>query len=245
MNPQANNSGALLSVGADVSGIESLLNRNLQEVFGEGDPVRRRAAIAKIYTEDCVLYVPSALLLVTTHWTNSPAISERRIPITCIRPMARRRSCTIQGGWRGAQGGKAKRRRTPVSTLSSHETARSRLSMFTWTRRRRNWRNTIRYLSGKPALRGSLTSATKPADRGRIGRPAFPAPLRFQGEPDRQGSRVAAAGTRSRACLTARMPTLRSHRPPFTPSCCARSAVWVTAPERVPHCRRCARVLFR
>jgi hypothetical protein len=59
MNPQANNSGALLSVCADLSGIESLLNRNLQEVFGEGDPARRRAAIAKIYTEDCVLYVPS------------------------------------------------------------------------------------------------------------------------------------------------------------------------------------------
>ena len=58
MNPQASNNGALLSVGADVSGIEALLNRNLQEVFGEGDPARRRAAIAKLYTEDCVLYVP-------------------------------------------------------------------------------------------------------------------------------------------------------------------------------------------
>jgi SnoaL-like domain len=46
------------SVGADVSGIETLLNRNLPEVFGEGDPARRRAAIAELYTEDCVLYVP-------------------------------------------------------------------------------------------------------------------------------------------------------------------------------------------
>jgi hypothetical protein len=58
MNPQASNNGALLSVGADVSRIETLLNRNLQEVFGEGDPARRRAAIQKLYTEDCVLYVP-------------------------------------------------------------------------------------------------------------------------------------------------------------------------------------------
>ena len=27
-------------------------------MFGEGDPVRRRAAILDLYTEDCVLYVP-------------------------------------------------------------------------------------------------------------------------------------------------------------------------------------------
>jgi hypothetical protein len=46
------------SVGADVSGIEALLNRNLPEVFGEGDAARRRAAIQELYTGDCVLYVP-------------------------------------------------------------------------------------------------------------------------------------------------------------------------------------------
>jgi hypothetical protein len=46
------------SVGADVSGIETLLNRNLPEVFGEGDPARRRAAIEELYAEDCVLCVP-------------------------------------------------------------------------------------------------------------------------------------------------------------------------------------------
>lgn len=39
-------------------GIHELLNRNLQEVFGEGDATRRRAAIEELYTEDCVLYVP-------------------------------------------------------------------------------------------------------------------------------------------------------------------------------------------
>jgi len=38
--------------------IHELLNRNLQEVFGEGDATRRRAAIEELYTEDCVLYVP-------------------------------------------------------------------------------------------------------------------------------------------------------------------------------------------
>jgi len=38
--------------------IHELLHRNLQEVFGEGDAARRRAAIAELYTEDCELYVP-------------------------------------------------------------------------------------------------------------------------------------------------------------------------------------------
>jgi SnoaL-like domain len=38
--------------------IIELLHRNLQEVFGEGDATRRRAAIDEFYTGDCVLYVP-------------------------------------------------------------------------------------------------------------------------------------------------------------------------------------------
>jgi len=38
--------------------IHELLHRNLQEVFGEGDARRRRAAIEELYTEDCELYVP-------------------------------------------------------------------------------------------------------------------------------------------------------------------------------------------
>ena len=35
--------------------IATLLLRNLQEVFGEGDPARRRTAIKDLYTEDCVV----------------------------------------------------------------------------------------------------------------------------------------------------------------------------------------------
>ena len=38
--------------------IHELLQRNLQEVFGEGDATRRRSAIEELYTEDCELYVP-------------------------------------------------------------------------------------------------------------------------------------------------------------------------------------------
>jgi hypothetical protein len=32
--------------------------RATHEVFGEGDPTKRRAAIKELYTDDCVLYVP-------------------------------------------------------------------------------------------------------------------------------------------------------------------------------------------
>ena len=56
MNQHASKNSVPPSVGVDVSGIETLLNRNLPEVFGEGDPARRRSA--NLYTEDCVLYVP-------------------------------------------------------------------------------------------------------------------------------------------------------------------------------------------
>jgi hypothetical protein len=39
--------------------ISTLLIRNLQDVFGENDPARRRAAIDEIYNEDCVFYDPN------------------------------------------------------------------------------------------------------------------------------------------------------------------------------------------
>src|SRR5215472_9596179 len=41
------------------SSISILLTRNLQDVFGESDPVRRRAAIDEIWAEDGVFYDPS------------------------------------------------------------------------------------------------------------------------------------------------------------------------------------------
>jgi hypothetical protein len=42
--------------------MHELLRRNLQEVFGEGDAARRRAVIDELYTDDCVLYVPDAVI---------------------------------------------------------------------------------------------------------------------------------------------------------------------------------------
>jgi hypothetical protein len=39
--------------------ISVLLKRNLRDVFGENDPVRRRTAIDELFTEDCVFYDPN------------------------------------------------------------------------------------------------------------------------------------------------------------------------------------------
>ena len=38
--------------------VSTLLKRNLTDVFGENDPLRRRAVIDQIYTEDVVFYDP-------------------------------------------------------------------------------------------------------------------------------------------------------------------------------------------
>jgi hypothetical protein len=65
---------------------------------------------------------------------------KRRIHITFVRLMACPRFCTIRDVWRGARGRKAKRPRTPVWISSSPGTARSRLFMFTSTRRPHNAR---------------------------------------------------------------------------------------------------------
>jgi hypothetical protein len=38
--------------------ISALLTRNLQDVFGENDLARRRAAIDELFNEECVFYDP-------------------------------------------------------------------------------------------------------------------------------------------------------------------------------------------
>lgn len=42
--------------------IRELLNRNLQEVFGEGDAGRRQA-IAELYTDDCIVDAPPGVFV--------------------------------------------------------------------------------------------------------------------------------------------------------------------------------------
>jgi len=43
--------------------IAELLDRNLQEVFGEGDAACRRAAIEEFYIDDCVVHVQDGVVV--------------------------------------------------------------------------------------------------------------------------------------------------------------------------------------
>ena len=43
--------------------IAELLDRNLQEFFGEGDAARRRAAIEEFYIDDCVVHVQDGVFV--------------------------------------------------------------------------------------------------------------------------------------------------------------------------------------
>jgi len=45
-------------IAAMSNSISTLLTRNLQDVFAENDPVRRRAAVDEIFTDDSVFYDP-------------------------------------------------------------------------------------------------------------------------------------------------------------------------------------------
>jgi hypothetical protein len=59
--------------------ISALLTRNLHDVFGENDPVRRRAAIDEIFTEDCVFYDPARVCIAAA--TRSIASQELSRPL--------------------------------------------------------------------------------------------------------------------------------------------------------------------
>ena len=74
--------------------IIELLYRNLQEVFGEGDVVRRRTAIQAFYKTVCCTYRPASLLG-TTLWTSSLETSARRIHTSSIRPMDSHKPCIM------------------------------------------------------------------------------------------------------------------------------------------------------
>ena len=104
--------------------IVELLYRNLQEVFGEGDAARRRAAIEDFYTTACYTSRPVSLLDATL-WTSSPETSARHIPTSSIRLMESHKPCTTGGFWHGAQARKARPLTTPGWMSSLFAVARS------------------------------------------------------------------------------------------------------------------------
>jgi SnoaL-like domain len=91
--------------------IHELLHSNIQEVFGEGDAMRRRAAIDELYTEDCVLYVPPGTFV------GREALDKFAGDLRATHPhfaSANRRLSTMPAVWPGAPAHAAKRPNTPA-----------------------------------------------------------------------------------------------------------------------------------
>src|SRR6266481_2089683 len=97
MIEKANKKSVPPSVGADVSGIETLLSRNLPDVFGQGDPARRRAAIQELYTDDCVLYVPPGTFVGHDALDKFAGDLRATNPHYFFTPHAAPQFCTIRG----------------------------------------------------------------------------------------------------------------------------------------------------
>lgn len=135
MNQNASKKSVPPSVGADVNGIETLLKRNLPEVFGEGDPARRRAAIRELYTEDCVLCVPPGTFVGHDALDKFAGDLRATHPHYAYAPHGAPQVLHNSGRLAWGSGRKAKRPSIPVWISSSHETARSRLFMSSSTRR--------------------------------------------------------------------------------------------------------------
>jgi len=109
--------------------IRELLHRNLQEVFGEGNAARRRAAIESLYTEDCVLYAPPGIFVGPEALDKFAGDLRATRPHFVYTPTARPRPSTMPGGWRGDRGRAASRPTIQAWMWSSSAMERSRRFM--------------------------------------------------------------------------------------------------------------------
>ena len=102
----------------------TLLTRNLDDVFGENDPKRRRAAIDEIFAEDCVFYEPGgAFTVAATRSIGSRARSGRLIRTFDISQRRDPRKWAMPGGSNGWRAGPVSRRPTPGRISSLPATA--------------------------------------------------------------------------------------------------------------------------
>ena len=115
--------------------IETLLLRNLQEVFGEGDPERRRSAIEELYTEDCVVNLPVDQY--HGHDALDRICGELRAshPSYVYTHITRRSQCRTADVLTGVLDPQANRRDTRVSTSSLPVTTRFQPFMSSTPRR--------------------------------------------------------------------------------------------------------------
>ena len=105
--------------------IAELLDRNRQEVFGEGDAARRRAAIEEFYIDDCVVHVQDGVFV--GHDALDKFAGELRAthPHFVYTPHGNPKPSTTPESLRGAPVRKASRPNTPGSMSSSFVRTRS------------------------------------------------------------------------------------------------------------------------
>ena len=104
--------------------ISTLMIRNLRDVFGENDPVRRRAAIDEIFTEDCVFYdPPGAFIVAATRSIASRARSGLLILTFDISRLPSPRNWAMAGGSNGYRAALVRDQLTPGLISSLPETA--------------------------------------------------------------------------------------------------------------------------
>ena len=81
--------------------ILELLNRNLQEVFGEGDAARCRAVIEELYTRTASSMSQSASSSDATRWTSSQETCARPILTSRTRHAESRKRSIMPAAWPG------------------------------------------------------------------------------------------------------------------------------------------------
>ena len=102
----------------------SLLLRNLHDVFGEIDSVRRRTAIDEIFHEDAVFYEPNGTYRGRDEIDRIAGAIKPRILTSNISRSRRLRRSAMAVGFGGCRALRASRRLTPERISSSFGTAK-------------------------------------------------------------------------------------------------------------------------
>jgi hypothetical protein len=104
--------------------VSTLLLRNLNDVFGEIDPVRRRAAIDEIFHEDAVFHEPNGIYRGRNEINRIAGVIKATHPDFQYQLVARLRSWATAGGSVGWRVARASRRLSPEPISSLPTTAR-------------------------------------------------------------------------------------------------------------------------
>jgi hypothetical protein len=104
--------------------VSTLLLRNLNDVFGEIDPVRRRAAIDEIFHEDAVFHEPNGIYRGRNEINRIAGVIKATHPDFQYQLVARLRSWATAGGSVGWRVARASRRLSPEPISSLPATAR-------------------------------------------------------------------------------------------------------------------------